>query len=522
MTFFDQLRRHSSEPTPRQWLYVPYDQLTDQLGPLSRLQPGAVGIVLVESSAKASRRPYHKQKLALILANQRHFALEQAARGVRVDYRVSEAPYAGVLRRAAQEHGPLTMMEAAERELRNELQPLLQEGLLKVVPHEGWLSTETDFNAIGPAPWRMDAFYRGVRRRTGLLMTEGKPEGARFSHDGDNRKPWRGEPLAPEPPRFTPTDITLEVGALIEHTFAHHPGVLDLTSLPATHEDAEHLWAWAMQHCIENFGPFEDAMSTQSKGLFHTRVAPLLNLHRLLPARVVADVAQSDAPLSSREGFVRQVLGWREFVRHVHRHTDGMRSVDGTPLTDPLSRDRALPAAFWQSAPSGLHCLDEAVSDVWQTGWTHHIVRLMVLSNLATLLDVRPQELSDWFWVGFIDAFDWVVEPNVVGMGTFGVGDAMTTKPYVSGANYLHKMSDACASCAFHPKKTCPITPMYWAFLDRHHEALSTVDRMALPLGASRRRDPAKKAHDRAIFEWVSAALAAGQRVEPRDLPAAP
>ena len=194
-------------------------------------------------------------------------------------------------------------------------------------------------------------------------------------------------------------------------------------------------------------------------------------------------------------------------------HRPPLRVASGRPLpADVLGRTRPLPPVFW-GAQSGLACLDRAVADVWETGWTHHVPRLMVLSNLASLLGVEPAALSDWFWVGFVDAFDWVVEPNVLGMGTFARGDLLTTKPYVAGSAYLHRMSDHCASCAFDPKSTCPITAMYWAFLDRHREALGAVDRMKLPLSGLARRSSAARARDAAVAEQVADALGRGRRL---------
>ncbi|MFT5585885.1 MAG: deoxyribodipyrimidine photolyase-related protein [Cognaticolwellia sp.] len=505
--------------TSRAWVYVPYDQLSDRIGPLSQSPPQSLGIVLIESTHKPGRRLYHKQKLAWILSNQRHFALEQAARGVAVDYRFSAQSYAEVLTQVVEKRGTLRMMEAAERELRLELAGLVAAGHIEVLPHQGWLSSEKDFAKAGAGPFRMDAFYRHLRKKTGILMQDGKPEGGKFSHDAENRKPWRGEPPAPTPPSFQVDAITQEVLALIQERFAEHPGELDGSQIPASKEQAQALWAWAKQDCMTHFGPFEDAMSTQSRGLFHTRIAPLVNLHRLLPQQVVDDVLAMDIPLNSKEGFVRQILGWREFVRHIHRVTDGMRSLKGQPLVDPLERQEGLPAAYWMDSPSGLRCLDAEVQAVWETGWTHHIPRLMVLSNIATLLDVVPQQLSDWFWVGFVDAYDWVVEPNVVGMGTYGVGNMMTTKPYVSGANYIHKMGDACASCAFHPKKSCPITPMYWAFLGRHAKHFEGNHRMNIVMASLRKRSDEKREMDLAVFEWVRDGLRQGQLLAPQDHP---
>ncbi len=532
----------------RRWLVVPYDQLSDRLGPLSYEDPATLGIVLIESQWKASRRPYHRQKLVLLLANQRHFALEQARRGVAVRHVATHRSYADVLRSLVRELGPLRMMEPAELELRQHLEPLIADGALEIMPHDGWLTTEEQFVSLGQPPWRMDTFYRRVRRDTGILMNAaGKPMGGKYSLDSENRKPWRGSPPAPEPPRFRPDEITREVGHLIEERFARHPGTLDLSSLAASQSQIERLWRWACRECMVHFGPYEDAMSVRSSGLFHTRISPLLNLHRLLPRRVVDDVLELDLPLSSQEGFVRQVIGWREFVRHVHRATDGFRRLPGRedpPLEikpgdggwgrwagEPWNGERGaggarpsylgahadLPQAFW-GARSGLACLDRVVDDVWREGYSHHITRLMVLSNLATLLDVEPRQLTDWFWVAYADAYDWVVEPNVLGMGTFALGELMTTKPYVSGAAYIHRMSDYCATCRFHPKKDCPITPLYWAFLGRHQERLAGNMRVAMPLRSLAKRAPERRRRDRQIFRTVRQRLEAGQEVTPDDV----
>ncbi len=547
----------------RRWIFVPYDQLTDRVGALAQEDPQDLGIVVIESPWKAARRPYHKAKLALVLANLRHFALEQAGRGVAVRHVVTSGPYRDALRSLARELGPLRVMEPAERELRVDLEPLIGDGTLDVVPHDGWLTTPEHFRSSqdGP-PWRMDAFYRYVRRETGILMRDGKPEGGKYSFDAQNRKPWNGDPAAPDPPRFPDDPVKDEVVELVETRFSHHPGTLDPGRIPVTKEDAEVLWGWALEECMTHFGPYEDAMSTQSTGLFHTRISPLLNLCRLLPSRVIHDVAELDVPLSSREGFIRQVLGWREFVRHVHRETDGFRNVPAaaSPVDAPrtqvswsdggwsrwsgrtwgaagdgrhadvpglegaadpsaLGADADLPVAFW-GKPSGLRCLDTVVNDVWAEGWSHHITRLMVLSNLATLLDVSPREVTDWFWVAYLDAFDWVVEPNVLAMGTFGTGELMTTKPYVSGANYINRMSDYCRGCRFEPKRNCPITPLYWAFLGRHEDALRENPRLRLPLASLAKRGATARRRDAIVFERVRDGLARGEEIEPDVVPA--
>lgn len=539
----------------RRWLYIPYDQLTDKLGELATTAPEQLGIILIESAHKASRRPYHKQKLALILANSRHFALEQAKRGVAVHYLFTQGSILEGLTQALDTlQVQAQLMTPAERELRVELEPLITQGRLKLLPHQGWLTTTEDFTKSQGKrkQWLMDAFYKHVRKRYKLLMDEdGKPLGGKFSFDHDNREPWRGQPPAPTPPTFTPDAITQEVITLIQTRFAHHPGTLDPSRLPATLQDAQTSWTWALNHALPFFGPYEDAMSTQSRTLFHTLTSPLINLHRLTPHQVIDEVIAAELPLQSKEGFVRQVLGWREFMAHVHAQTDGLRKLpightqpptaptpgDGgyaawakTPwpgaqdIDAPITLDggaaprlattQPLPEAFW-GTPSGLGCLDHVVEGVWQTGYSHHIERLMILSNLATLLELSPRQLTDWFWVAYIDAYDWVVEPNVLGMGTFSLGALFTTKPYIAGANYINRMSDYCQACAFDPSSSCPVTSLYWAYLERHKEALKDNFRLRMIYASLERRGEARVKEDAEVFERLSQALSLGQRLDP-------
>lgn len=521
MTVFSRAlrERQPRSSRSRRWLFVPYDQLHDGIGPLAREPSDELGIVLVESRAKGTRRPYHKQKLALVLTNLRHFALEQVARGVAVRHVATDGDYASALLPLARELGPLRVQRPAERELRKELAPLIASGALVEIPHEGWLTTSADFAAIAGPPWRMDSFYRRVRQRTGVLMAGKKPIGGKYSFDAENQKPWRGSPPAPLPPSFEVDEVTREVCDLVASAFASHPGDLRPEQLPATLADADAQWRWAFTSCLPSFGPFEDAMTTASSGLFHTRISGLMNLHRLLPARVLADVLAADLPLASREGFVRQVLGWREFVRHVHEATDGLRNVGDVAIEQSeLSAEVDLPPAFW-GTPSGLACLDHVVKDVWREGYSHHITRLMVLGNLATLFGMSPRQLTDWFWVAYVDAYDWVVEPNVLAMATFSVGDLMTTKPYVSGAAYIDRMSDYCRGCAFDPKTNCPVTRGYWNFLARNEDRLAGNQRIAMPLRSSAKRSVVEKDRDRETVERVRAMLGRGERVEPESLP---
>lgn len=545
--FNDALSLVNPSPENRRWIYVPYDQL----GSLNDLHtdqpPESTGLVLIENVWKPSQRPYHKQKLALILSNMRNFAIEQARQGVCIRYVTGNARYSALLEPIIAEMGEMSVSTPAERELREDLQPLVDKGMLKVKPHRGWVTGSELFrkSVKSDGRFRMDAFYRLARQKTGILMIKGKPVGGKYSFDSDNRRPWKGSPKAPQPPFFSGNDITDEVCELVDKKFGAHPGKINRSALPSTAQDAHRLWSWAKQDCLENFGPYEDAMSSISTGLFHTRVSALLNMHRLSPRRLIGDVESLDITFSSKEGFIRQVLGWREFVRHCHESTDGFRS--GFQLDDSKTGDRncenysgkggpagwrdsgngsspnfmdsfhKLPPAYW-GRRSGFTCLDSVVSDVWNEAYSHHITRLMILCNFGALLDICPRQLTDWFWIAYQDAYDWVVEPNVFGMGLFAVGDLMTTKPYVAGSAYINRMSDYCGACAFSPGSNCPVTNLYWAYLERHRERLEGNVRMGVVMSSLSRRDYSIKQYDLAVFLLVSKAISQGETLKPQTL----
>jgi deoxyribodipyrimidine photolyase-related protein len=529
------------------------DQLNASIGPLQRRDSKRV--LLVESREWLSRRPYHRARVALILLNMRAFAEELRAAGLEVRYESCEGPLSEAVAMVATEWGgsaaPLRAQRPAEREMRLELAGLESEGLVALVPNESFATDRALFDAAaGRGGYRMDSFYRRVRRELGLLIEpDGEPTGGRWSFDAENRKAWRGEPPAPEPPRFAMSRLRAEVAAEIEASYEAHPGVLEIGTLPATAEDAAASWSWAKRECLRHFGPFEDAMSLRSRGLFHTRLSPLMNLGRLLAIDLVREAAELPGlPIESREGFIRQVVGWREFVRHVHEATDGHRllrgqpqptrkrpgdggyarwsgtkwrpprppppQIDGGSDASGLAASSPVPPAYWGRL-SGLRCLDEVTRSVWEEGWSHHITRLMVLGNIGTLLDLSPRDLADWFWIAFADAWEWVVEPNVMGMATWGLSGLMTTKPYVAGAAYIDRMSDFCGTCQFDPKRTCPLTRLYWAFLARHEAALADNPRMGVVMQSLRKRDPRLREGDRRTFIAVHELLLEGRPLPP-------
>ena len=487
------------EPTPeearsRRWIYVPYDRLHDGVGPLSEAKPEHAVVVLMESRAKGTRRAYHKKKLTLVLSAMRHFALEQAARGCRIAYGSSPTSFSDGLFALQERWGwkELIVNRPAERELRIELREAKAQGLrIRAVRDTAWLTTTEDFEAVfgnfqtgdGSRPaerqephntemvgrqrqYLMDRFYRAMRRKSGFLMKGAQPIGGQWSYDTENRRPYRGEVPVPQRPSFPPDAITREVMALIEQRHPDHFGTVDGFDLPVTRGDAEYAWHFALRELLPNFGPWEDAMSVAHPYLFHSFTSAPLNLTLLRPVDLVQQTVEAyhagHIPLASAEGFVRQLLGWREFMRHIHEATDGYRTLqkDGAPSF--LDAHRAVPPVYW-GVQSGMRCMDTVVRQVIETGWSHHITRLMVLANLGTLCGVSPRELTDWFWLAYIDAYDWVMETNVIGMATYGDGGLTATKPYVSAAAYINRMSDFCGKCALDPKKStgpgsCPYT----------------------------------------------------------------
>ena len=309
----------------RRWIFVPHDQLNS--GPFSLLSgdPRGLGIVVIESADNGQRRAYQKQTLALVLANQRQFALEQANRGVAVRY-LCTPTYAGGLRKAISELGALECMAPTERDLRRELEPLVDEGLLVMVQNRLWLTTAEDFRAAcGDGRWKMERFYQYVRRKYGIMVdAAGKPAGGRWSFDVDNPKGWPGRLDEPAQLSYEPDGIVHEVCADVEKRFGDHPGALNPEGLPTTAQDAMALWQWAQDNCLEHFEPCGDV---NSWALAHTMVSSLMNLGRLSPVRLVNEVLPMSIPTHSKEGFVRQLLGWREFVRHVDEQSDGFRRL---------------------------------------------------------------------------------------------------------------------------------------------------------------------------------------------------
>ena len=521
---------------PKEWHFVAYDQLNSKLFP-DYETPQDLGLIFVETKWKPKQIPYHKQKLVLLLSNMRNFALEMQEIGHPVIYLQSETDYSSTLMPVAEQKGLITATMPAELMMKNDLMNLTDHGLIHFIEHKGWLTTQEEFiDAVGDSPpWRMDRYYQKIRKNHAILLTDdGKPLGGKWSLDAENRLTWdRAVPL-PKPIHFEINEITREVIEMVNKEFSHHPGLIDESNLPSTGKDATRLWEWAKQEVMEYFGPYEDAMTSEHLTLFHTTISSLMNMHRLMPKQILEEALDLDIRLNSKEGFIRQIIGWREFVRHVHNLTNGFEDLalqngikarpaagwnensawaEANPSPNILAADYPLPQAFW-GGETGMLCLDSAIKQVNETGYTHHVPRLMVLANIATLLGVNSREITDWFWAMFTDAYDWVVEPNVLAMGTYSVGEVMTTKPYVCGTPYIKKMGDYCGNCELHFKKSCPISEMYWNFLNENKEHFEGNHRMMMPM-----RNLAKKTNEvilknKEITDYVRKTLSEGRKLE--------
>lgn len=546
----------AAEAQGHRWIFLPYDRQNDRLGVVA--QNPDHGLIFVESHAKGKARPYHRKKVMLVLSSQRHFALEQLQKGRPVLYLNGPESFGEQLRGVQQRLHlrPLLLSPPAERELRKDLNAAQANGLqLDYQPDTAWLSTEADWEAVFGKPTRgrqylMERFYRHMRQTSGLLMEPGgRFTGGRLSFDEENRERYRGQVPVPPRPTFPVDSITREVVEMIDRLTPDTLGTADGFDLPVTANAVAALWQFALKRLLPFFGPYEDAMDSREPVLFHSAMSALVNVSRLLPRDMVEDVEREyragKIPLASAEGFIRQILGWREFMRHMHRVTDGFRAMEQSPdppgnrsanryssmlvkeinAAEPdhpatpsaLNAHLPLPPAYWGER-SGMFCLDTVVAQVMQAGWSHHITRLMVLSNLAVLCGFSPRELTDWFWISYVDAYDWVVEPNVLGMSTFADGGLTATKPYVSGAAYINRMSNYCGQCALDPKKStgpgsCPFTALYWSFLERHADLLGGNQRMRMPYNTLRKKSADERTALRERAEQAVAQLERGETV---------
>lgn len=506
-------------------LLILHDQLSRLHGPLAQADPRDTRILIAEPTWWLKTPGTHVQKIVAFLSAVRHLALDLRSDGFEVDHVPHHDPRSNDLASVVASHvasfqpSRIDVVEPRDPRDRAAIDRAAKRAAIAVTWHADpmWISTDEQFDAWaeGKTSLRMEGFYRKVRASTGWLMDGDRPIGGRWNFDADNRRPASAAPEPPAPPRSPSDDVTRAVLGEVSEAFPDAWGSIHDFVWPVTRDDA---LAWLdvfLDLRLPLFGDFQDAMRTDQPWMWHSGLSVPLNLGLLHPNEVVEaalnrfEDARGDVPLNAIEGFVRQIAGWREFVWHVYR-TEGsaLASANALEATAPL------PPAFW-GAPTDLACLAGAVEDLEARGYVHHIQRLMILGNVAQLVGVHPSTLLSWFTVTHVDALDWVMVPNVMGMSQYADGGRMTSKPYAAGANYVHRMSDACHTCRFDPKggageDGCPLTPWYWRFVDVHHDLLRRNQRTGVIAAAWARRDPGSRAATLAKAERDRAALLAG------------
>ncbi|WP_136687825.1 cryptochrome/photolyase family protein [Halorhabdus amylolytica] len=476
-------------------VWVLGDQLTREHGPVAKRPDEPV--LLIEAYAFAERLPYHPHKLTLVFSAMRHFRDELRDEGRDVHYYQVETFGDGLEAHFVDySEDDLTIMRPAGGRT-DRLRELVEKrgGSLDVVANPLFCCSSEQFDdwvdGRNVDTYRHEDFYRHMRRETGILMDDGDPVGGEWNYDEDNRETPPDDWEPPDPPAFEPDETTREVdewvadrfdGDYDEPPYGGSWADPDPFRWPVTREQALEVLADFCRNRFTAFGPYQDAMRRESWAMSHSLLSTSLNLGLLHPAEVIDRAIDTyengNAPLNSVEGFVRQVLGWREFMRHVYR-----RERDTFAEANQLAATEPLPEFFW-TGETDMACLGDVIDGVRRRGYAHHIERLMVLSNFATTFGVDPRALNQWFHVAFIDAYHWVTTPNVVGMGTFA-SDVLSTKPYVASSNYVDRMSDYCGSCPYHKTKTigenaCPFNALYWDFLGRNEAHLRSNHRMGL------------------------------------------
>ncbi|MBM2574761.1 cryptochrome/photolyase family protein [Jannaschia sp. Os4] len=509
----------------RRLVLVLGDQLSDDLSALREGSKETDVVVMAEVRAETDYVAHHPKKIAFLFAAMRKHAERLRADGWEVRYTKLDDPenthsIPGELLRAADATGATEAIGTEPGEFR--LIAALEDGPLPthLFPDDRFLCSHAEFEAWaeGRKELRMEWFYREMRRKTGLLMdADGKPEGDRWNYDHDNRKPAPDDVSdASAPMRFTPDETVEEVLALVKAQFGNRYGSLDDFWLGTEPGQARRALAHWVKHNLPKFGDFQDAMVTGEPYLYHAVLSIYMNAG-LLGWREVCEAAveayrRGEAPINAVEGFVRQIIGWREYIR-------GVYFLEGPnyPQRNELGHDRNLPE-FWWTGETDMRCVHEAVRATMDNAYAHHIQRLMVTGNFGLLAGLDPQQVSEWYLIVYADAYEWVEAPNVVGMSQFADGGVVASKPYVSSGAYIDRMSDHCQHCAYSVKTkvgkgACPFNLLYWHFLNRHRARFEDNPRMGNMYRTWDRMDAARRDAVIADAEAWLARMEAGERV---------
>ncbi|MBK5374593.1 cryptochrome/photolyase family protein [Pseudomonas sp. TH43] len=467
------------------------DQLSFDLASLQGLDRASDAVLMVEVMEEASHVPHHPQKIVLIFSAMRHFAKALQARGVRVEYVTLEDPnnsgsVPAELRRwqALLQPAELHVTECGDWRLEQSL----KECGVAIDWHADtrFLCSRAEFSAwaAGKKQLRMEFFYREMRRKSRLLINgDGTPVGGAWNFDAENRKALPKGVKAPYPVGFSADAITREVLALVKQRFSHHYGVVDDFNYPVTHADAQSLWNYFLDYGLAGFGDYQDAMANDEPFLFHARISAALNIGLLDLRQLCSDVESAywsgSIALNAAEGFIRQLIGWREYVRGVY-----WLKMPDYAQGNSFANSRPLPAFYW-TGETQMNCMRQAIGQSLQHAYAHHIQRLMVTGNFALLAGIAPSQICEWYLAIYMDAFDWVELPNTLGMVMHADGGYLGSKPYCASGQYINRMSDYCRGCAYKVSEStadnaCPFNALYWHFLLRHGDLLRGNQRMAM------------------------------------------
>lgn len=491
--------------TCRNLVLVLGDQLWPSSPALAFADSADNPIVMIEAAQEASYIPQHRMRLVLFFSAMRHFRDALRKRGHTVCYTALEDEDAqgeigAELGRRIAQFAPerVVCLEPGDYRVQEMIETACARAgtELRLIADSQFLSTVDAFrdHMTGRKTLVMEYFYRDLRRRTGILMDGKAPVGGQWNYDADNRKPFgrSGPPAIGAPKRFHPDALTRQVVATVEERFPEAPGMLEQFDYPVTPEEAREALDDFIENRLPDFGRYQDAMARGHPYLFHSRISSSLNLHLLDPRDAISAALEKyergEAELNSVEGFVRQILGWREFVRGVYwTHMPDYAGLNA------LEADLDMPAFMW-TGETDMACLKDSVGQLIDHAYAHHIQRLMVLGLFSMLLGVRPYDVHRWHMSMYIDAIDWVSLPNVLGMSQYGDGGLVGTKPYAASGNYINKMSDYCAGCRFRPgeatgEDACPVTTLYWDFLSRNRGRLTSNRRMGFQFKNLDRKD---------------------------------
>lgn len=497
------------------------DQLTETLSALAQADKARDTVVMAEVADEAAYVRHHPKKIALIFAAMRKFAHALEQDGWTVAYtQLDDTDNAGsivgeLLRRAAQT-GASEVLATEPGEWR--LIDKLKYAPLKVhlLPDDRFLATHAEFEAWaeGRKALRMEYFYREMRRKTGLLMEGDQPAGGKWNFDHDNRKAAPEDVTVDGPLRFDPDATTREVLELVQARFGDNFGALEPFWFATTRAEALQALDHFIANALPRFGDYQDAMLNENEFLYHAILSPYLNIGLLNVTEIceaAADAyAAGHAPINAAEGFIRQIIGWREYVR-------GIYFLEGPDYTarNILGHDRDLPWFYW-GGETRMNCVAKAVGQTRTQAYAHHIQRLMLTGNFALLAGIDPAQVHEWYLAVYADAFEWVEAPNTIGMSQFADGGVIASKPYVSSGAYINRMSDHCKSCHYSVSaKTgdtaCPFNLLYWHFLDRHRDRFSNNPRMGNMYRTWDRMDADKRKTVLAEGDALLARLDAGE-----------